>query len=302
MQDLAPTILVRGKCVMKKITTIFIITLCLLSFVGLSCLAQESYGKDWNSFSSSEKQLYLLGISHGLMKCTKDFFLFSEDCLRGIEDEEERRMLTSSLKDSNDLLELISFNYETIIDIMDDLYKEPANTNIDFHHICFLACQRLKGESIPENPKPTETTYDNCLCRNDEKVILSFNIDESGKILSLCVSDEQDYIVYRFGTTENIELEYPGDKKDSWNKFTYSYYLRGGGKENDGLDLNYLQFEIGNYLYKVYEEYSANDDRTYVGVKIINETDNNESDIIGDSKNKIGSLIYLRETQVKKSE
>lgn len=29
---------------MKKITTIFIITLCLLSFTGPSCLAQESYG------------------------------------------------------------------------------------------------------------------------------------------------------------------------------------------------------------------------------------------------------------------
>jgi len=287
---------------MKKITIIFIISLCLLSFVGTPCLAQESYGKAWNDFSNSEKQLYLLGVSHGLMKCSRDFLLFSEDYLRGIEDEEERRMLTSSIKESNNLLELISLNYETIIDIMNDLYRESANTNIDFHYICFLACQRLKGESIPGNPKPMETAYNNCLCRNNEKVILSFNIDESGKILSLCVSDEQDYIVYRFGTTENIELEYPSDKKDSWNKFTYSYYLRGGGKENDGLDLNYLQFEIGNYLYEVYEEYSASDDTTHVGVKIIDETSNNEIDITGDYKSKIGSLIYLRETQVEKSE
>lgn len=287
---------------MQKITNVFIITLCLLSFVGISCLAQESYAKTWNNFSSSEKQLYLLGISHGLMKCTKDFFLFTEDYLRETEDGEERRILTSFIEDSNNLSGLISFNHETIIDIMNDLYREPANTDIDFHYICFLACQRFKGEFILDNPKPMETTYDNCLCRKNEKVILSFNIDKSGKTLSLCVSDEQDYIVYRFGTTENIELEYPSDKKDSWNKFTYSYYLRGGGKENDGLDLNYLQFEIGNYLYKVYEEYSANDDRTDVGVKIVNETNNNEIDIAGDYKNKIGSLIYLRETQVKKSE
>jgi hypothetical protein len=133
---------------MQKITNVFIITLCLSSFVGISCLAQESYAKTWNNFSSSEKQLYLLGISHGLMKCTRDFFLFTEDYLRGIEDREERRMLTSSIKDSNNLLELISFNYKTIIDIMNDLYREPANTDIDFHYICFLACQRFKGEKV----------------------------------------------------------------------------------------------------------------------------------------------------------
>ena len=276
--------------------------LCLLSFVGTSYLAQDSYGKAWNSFYGSEKQLYLLGISHGLLKCTRDFSLFTEDYLRGIEDGEERKMLTSFIEDSDNLSGLISVNYETIIDIMNDLYKEPANTDIDFHYICFLACQRFKVESIPGNPKLTETIYDNYLCRNNEKVILSFNIDESRKILSVCVSDEQDYIVYRFGTSENIELEYPSDKKDSWNKFIYSYYLRGGGKENEGLDLNYLQFEIGNYLYEVYEEYSANDDRIHVGVKIIDKTNNNEIDITGDYKNKIGSLINLRETQVKRGE
>jgi hypothetical protein len=71
---------------------------------------------------------------------------------------------------------------------------------------------------------------------------------------------------------------------------------------NEGLDLNYLQFEIGNYLYEVYEEYSASEDKTYVGVRIINKINNNEVDITGDCKNRIGSLIYLRETKIKKGE
>ena len=71
---------------------------------------------------------------------------------------------------------------------------------------------------------------------------------------------------------------------------------------NEGLDLNYLQFEIGNYLYEVYEEYSAGEDRTYVGVRIINKINNNEVEITGDCKNRIGSLIYLRETKIKKGE
>lgn len=87
------------------------------------------------------------------------------------------------------------------------------------------------------------------------------------KILSICVSEEQpNYIIYRFGTKEKIELEFPDNKIDSWSKFTYSYYLRGGEKENAGLDLNYLSFSRNGFEYQVYQEYSAEDDATNVGV------------------------------------
>jgi hypothetical protein len=37
------------------------------------------------------------------------------------------------------------------------------------------------------------------------------------------------------------------------NKFTYSYYLRGGAEDNEGLDLNYLDYENGGYQYEIYE-------------------------------------------------
>jgi hypothetical protein len=76
--------------------------------------------------------------------------------------------------------------------------------------------------------------------------LFSFKLASSPKTLSVCVSKTQpDYIVYRFGTKDKIKLEFPENKADSWSKFTYSYYLRGGGAENEGMDLNYLSFENG---------------------------------------------------------
>lgn len=156
------------------------------------------------------------------------------------------------------------------------------------------------------NNKPTNTTtpvpettpkimYNENLCTDDEEVLFSFKIENSAKILSICLSKKQpDYIVYRFGTKEKIELEFPEIKSDSWTKFTYSYYLRGGGKENGGMDMNYLSFENGGYEYQIYQEYTAKDELTKVGVKIKEKSTNKETDIKGLSNTKIGSLINLR--------
>lgn len=103
--------------------------------------------------------------------------------------------------------------------------------------------------------------------------------------------------MYRFGTKEKVELEFPKNNDDSWSKFTYSYYLRGGGAGNEGMDLNYLTFENGGYEYQVYQEYTAKDNVTNVGVKIKNKSTNKETDIKGLSTSIKGSLISLRENK-----
>ena len=60
---------------MKKIIIISIIAFCLLSFMEISCLAKEpfNYGEFWNSFSNSEKMVYLSGMHAGMSKCISDF-------------------------------------------------------------------------------------------------------------------------------------------------------------------------------------------------------------------------------------
>ncbi len=102
---------------------------------------------------------------------------------------------------------------------------------------------------------------------------------KTGKTAIICTGENDSYILYRFGTNNKIELEYPASKNnDSWQLFTYSYYYRGGGKENAGLDLNYLTFENNGYVYKLYQEYSAEDNSETAGI-LVTGANNVETDI-----------------------
>lgn len=155
--------------------------------------------------------------------------------------------------------------------------------------------------AVVETISPTEVKklnleYGENLCAENEEVLFSFKLENSTKLLSICISKTQpDYLVYRLGTKDKVELEFPEIKDDSWSKFNYDYYLRGGGVANEGLDLNYLTFEHDGYEYQVYEEYSTEDDMTYVGLKIIDKATNEETNIRGLSDSMVGSLITLRE-------
>ena len=133
----------------------------------------------------------------------------------------------------------------------------------------------------------------------DEKIIFSFETVKSGKILSISISDVNDYIVYRYGEKNSIELEYPKNKKDSWKKFIYTDYYRGGGEKNEALNLNYLSFDNGNYTYTVYDEYTSSS--RSVGVKVIDNLQNKTYTIEGDFQNVIGSLMLLDEIYPKLS-
>lgn len=131
------------------------------------------------------------------------------------------------------------------------------------------------------------------LTQNGEEIIFSFKL-KSGKTAVLLKGENESYIVYRFGTNKNIELEYPIVlSAESWQKFTYSYYYRGGGKENAGLDLNYVTFENNGFTYKLYDEYSAEDDSRNTGV-LVTDTEGKELDITGTKGSAKGSLVQLR--------
>jgi len=160
------------------------------------------------------------------------------------------------------------------------------------------AVDRTSSITDPLADTDTKKEYSDNLCKYNEEVLFSFKIENSAKTLSICLSNEQpDYIVYRFGTKDKIELEFPGNKADSWSKFTYSYYLRGGGAGNEGIDMNYLTFENGGYEYQIYQEYISKDNKTQVGVKITEKSTKKETDIKGLSDSIEGSLMKLRENK-----
>ncbi len=142
----------------------------------------------------------------------------------------------------------------------------------------------------------SQSKYNEFLQKENEEIIISFSIADSDKVVTLCVSKEEpSYIVYRFGTTKNVEFEFPENLVDSWSKFTYSYYLRGGSKENEGLDLNYVMFEYAGKRYEIFQEYTSENDSTDVGIRIIDLTTNDESISKASEDSIKGDLVMLRD-------
>jgi hypothetical protein len=141
------------------------------------------------------------------------------------------------------------------------------------------------------------------LVKPDEKNVFSFQVKKSQKIMTIAVSRNPDYIVYRFGTKNKIELEFPAEKKNSWDKFTYSWYFRGGGPQNAGMDVNYFWFANKGYTYEVYQEYESEEDKIGVGIRITNDKTNQSFEIEGDLSTVIGTLIHFRDNdKIRKEE
>lgn len=151
----------------------------------------------------------------------------------------------------------------------------------------------LPGE-YAANP---DHTYDGNLCLDTENLIFSFQTEKSGKTVSLCTSKDNRYIVYRFGTKDNVELEFPQVKETSWDQFTYSHYLRGGGADNSGLELDSLKFENNGYEYEVYQEYDATSGETLTGVRVTEQASGKVTDIRGAADTVIGYWYELRNNE-----
>lgn len=148
-----------------------------------------------------------------------------------------------------------------------------------------------------EDDNSTKKIYKEDLSTQGEKVVFGFQIADSKRAASICMADDESYIVYRFGTKDNIELEFPEDRENSFSYFTYSYYLRGGGIENAGLDLNSFKFSNGGYQYQVYDDYEAETGIKAVGIRVTDEKTGKETDITGDSNSVIGSMLPFRDME-----
>ncbi|HEY8971304.1 MAG TPA: hypothetical protein VIM64_19505 [Puia sp.] len=129
--------------------------------------------------------------------------------------------------------------------------------------------------------------------RNNEMSIFSFHT-QGGKYVMLAKDKDDAYIVYRYGTRDSIEFEYPEKNKDSWKKFKYSYYLRGGGAKNEGMDLNYLYFTNNGYKYSIYDTYYAVNNRSAVGISVTNLKTNKTIDIKGAGNTRKGTMTDFR--------
>jgi hypothetical protein len=143
----------------------------------------------------------------------------------------------------------------------------------------------------PEEHGKTSTGY--------QTASIAFRLTGSLEYISVCESQSvgNSYIIYRSGRPSHIGLEYPKDKRISWQSFEYSYYLRGGGSANEGLDLNYLSFSNGDWKYTIYQEYTADTNSTVFGVRLVNDKDGEKLDLPGSASSVEGSLVPLRDNE-----
>lgn len=132
----------------------------------------------------------------------------------------------------------------------------------------------------------TNSQLDDTLCLNTEKLVVSFQLQHGGKTVSVCMDTDEGYLVYRFGTRESLELEYPSDKEQAWDQFTYDYSTKDAH--------NSLQFENGGFRYEVYQEDYATSAELKVGVKVTELATGNESDMAGLPDSLIGYWYDLQ--------
>lgn len=114
--------------------------------------------------------------------------------------------------------------------------------------------------------------------------------------MAICKHKNHDYLVYRYGTTVKVEMQYPSILDiTSWEAFTFSGMRRGGGKANAGFGDYDLSFSINRFNYVVFQTWSDEEDTYAIGVVVRNDKKKSETRINGLRETQKGSLVLLEE-------
>lgn len=131
----------------------------------------------------------------------------------------------------------------------------------------------------------------------NEEIIYSFET-KNGKKMSLVKDKTNTYIQYRFGTKTKVEMEFPTEKtKESWKKFHYNSYWRGGGIQNAGMEVDNLSFKNNGYEYLLFRTYHAEGEVYSAGI-IIKDSKGKETRINGNYKTVKGCICNLEDTKM----
>lgn len=129
----------------------------------------------------------------------------------------------------------------------------------------------------------------------NEEVIYSFNT-QNGKKMTLVKDKNNQYIQYRFGTANKIEMEFPKERtKESWKKFHYNSYFRGGGIDNAAMEIDNLLFTNNGFEYVIFRAYHSEGNDYSAGI-VIKDSKGKENRIKGNYKTVKGCICNLEET------
>lgn len=132
----------------------------------------------------------------------------------------------------------------------------------------------------------------------ENETLLFYFKTTTGKSMLLSKDKKDNSIYYRFGTDKKTELEYRSNKTDNGLKIMYSFYLRGGGLANEGMDLNYVYFRNANFQYIIFDNYYARENKSTTGLKVINLKTKETTLINADTTTVKGNLVQFRDNQL----
>ena len=132
------------------------------------------------------------------------------------------------------------------------------------------------------------------LCAGNEEVLVSFRMRDSARTVSILIARDESYIVYRFGSRNNVELEFPAVRADSWSRFTYTYHWSRYTRVSN------LEFTNGGFKYTVIDNTEHDDflspetvSRRTCGIRVTNMSTNRVTELAGIPSSFVGSWDRL---------
>jgi hypothetical protein len=133
------------------------------------------------------------------------------------------------------------------------------------------------------------------LQRPGEEVIFGFSLKKSNKIVLVCSQKDDKYLVYRFGTKDKMELQYPSIlNAGSWKAFRYSGYSRRG-VNNSPMEMHSLTFKNNHIDYKIYEDWEGDHHDSDAGIVV--NVNGKKTKLTGNASSKNGSLGLLMDKE-----
>ena len=144
---------------------------------------------------------------------------------------------------------------------------------------------------ISTSPAQKRADY-GVLLKPGEDVLYTFPLKSGNKTVMVCAQKDDGYIVYRFGTKQKVELQYPAVlNKASWTAFRYSGYSRSG-PNNAAMEAHALSFKNNNVDYVIYDNWDAEDDQRRPLITI--DVNGKKAEFKGGARSARGSLGKLR--------
>ncbi|MCJ7648121.1 MAG: hypothetical protein MUP85_05875 [Candidatus Lokiarchaeota archaeon] len=133
----------------KTYLQVFLISILIFIFMfPIYCFCQQqekfNWGELWLEMDSLQKDLFLVGVRDGILYVLKNVFSEDSSGLKDLSNTKREMFLDYILKRHTDFND----NRDVLKDIITNLYKEPANSYIEYVKMIDIAMKKLKGEDI----------------------------------------------------------------------------------------------------------------------------------------------------------